>query len=126
MGALSYVPQLGRFLQTDPLPRGSTNAYAYTNGNPVNETDVTGDYVENNYLAGIFAEQEVQAAERETAREAAARAEAQRQAEQAAGEAAYAAKLAAEVATRSKLKDSMAGRADHPALLALRWYVRSR
>jgi RHS repeat-associated protein len=44
MGARSYVPQLGRFLQPDPIPGGSANAYTYTYGNPVNSTDPTGEY----------------------------------------------------------------------------------
>ncbi len=43
MGERSYVPQLGRFLQTDPIPGGSANAYAYTNADPINTTDPTGD-----------------------------------------------------------------------------------
>ena len=42
MGARSYVPQLGRFLQPDPRPGGSANAYAYTFGDPVNTFDPTG------------------------------------------------------------------------------------
>jgi RHS repeat-associated protein len=98
MGARSYVPQVGRFLQPDPMAGGSANAYAYTNGNPVNETDLTGNYVENNYLAGIFATQNQEAIEIEAAREAAARAEAERKAQEAAWQAAAAAKMAAELA----------------------------
>jgi len=43
MGARSYVPQLGRFLQTDPIPGGSANAYAYVFGDPVNTNDLTGE-----------------------------------------------------------------------------------
>jgi len=42
MGARSYIPQLGRFLQTDPVPGGSANAYAYTGGDPVNTSDPSG------------------------------------------------------------------------------------
>jgi RHS repeat-associated protein len=42
MGARSYVPQLGRFLQADPIPGGSANAYAYTFGDPVNSSDPSG------------------------------------------------------------------------------------
>ena len=43
MGARTYAPQLGRFLQTDPIPGGSANAYAYTYGDPVNSNDLTGE-----------------------------------------------------------------------------------
>ena len=39
MGIRSYIPQLGRFLQPDPVPAGSPNPYAYTFGDPLNETD---------------------------------------------------------------------------------------
>jgi RHS repeat-associated protein len=42
MGARSYVPQIGRFLQTDPVPGAAANAYTYTNADPVNESDPTG------------------------------------------------------------------------------------
>jgi RHS repeat-associated protein len=84
MGARSYVPQLGRFLQTDPIPGGGSNPYAYTNGDPVNETDLTGQYVENSYLGTIFEGQNNQAIELEKAREQAAREEAERKAAEAA------------------------------------------
>jgi RHS repeat-associated protein len=43
-GARSYIPQLGRFLQTDPVPGGSANAYTYTFGDPVNISDPNGAY----------------------------------------------------------------------------------
>jgi RHS repeat-associated protein len=91
MGARSYVPQLGRFLQPDPIPSGSANAYSYTFGDPVNTTDPTGDYVEGAYLNAFNDNQNKEAVEREEAREAAARAAA----EQAAREAAAAAAAAA-------------------------------
>ncbi|MFN8174595.1 MAG: RHS repeat-associated core domain-containing protein [Solirubrobacteraceae bacterium] len=42
MGARSYIPQTGRFLQTDPIPGGSANNYDYTNQDPVNVSDTTG------------------------------------------------------------------------------------
>lgn len=42
MGARSYIPQLGRFEQSDPLPGGSADAYAYTSGDPVNSADPSG------------------------------------------------------------------------------------
>jgi RHS repeat-associated protein len=44
MGARAYIPQLGRFEQADPQPGGSANAYAYTDGDPVNEADPGGEY----------------------------------------------------------------------------------
>jgi RHS repeat-associated protein len=53
MGARSYVPQLGRFLQPDPQPGGSANAYAYTHGNPINETDPSGEWTLNQTSGGL-------------------------------------------------------------------------
>lgn len=44
MGARLYVPALGRFLQTDPIPGGSANAYDYCNGDPVNSEDLAGTH----------------------------------------------------------------------------------
>ncbi len=44
MGARTYVPQIGRFLQTDPVPGGSANAYTYVFGDPVGESDPSGEY----------------------------------------------------------------------------------
>lgn len=44
MGARSYVPQIGRFLPPAPRPGGSTNAYAYTFGDPVNMFDPSGEF----------------------------------------------------------------------------------
>jgi RHS repeat-associated protein len=86
MGVRSYVPQIGRFLQTDPIPGGSANAYAYTYGDPVDQDDLSGMY-----SAGIdqFDEEYVggraeQAAETRAAEVAAALAEAERKAEEAA------------------------------------------
>ncbi len=91
MGARSYVPQLGRFLQPDPVPGGSANAYGYTFGDPVNTTDPTGDYVEGAYLNEVNDTQNREAVEREEAREAAARAAAEKAAAEAAAAAAAAA-----------------------------------
>jgi RHS repeat-associated protein len=91
MGARSYVPEIGRFLQPDPVPGGSANAYSYTFGDPVNSSDPTGAYVEGAYLNAFNDTQNREAVEREEAREAAARAAA----EQAAREAAEAAAAAA-------------------------------
>jgi RHS repeat-associated protein len=42
MGKRLYMPSLGRFLQTDPAPGGSANAYDYANQDPLNQTDLTG------------------------------------------------------------------------------------
>ncbi|WP_280404528.1 PA14 domain-containing protein [Nocardia brasiliensis] len=42
MGARSYLPILGRFLQVDPVPAGSANNYDYVNADPVNAFDLTG------------------------------------------------------------------------------------
>jgi RHS repeat-associated protein len=55
MGARSYVPQLGRFLQTDPQPGGSANAYAYTNGDPINSSDPSGEWTLNETSGGLSA-----------------------------------------------------------------------
>ncbi len=43
MGARVYNPDTGTFLQTDPIPGADANAYGYTDGDPVNETDLSGD-----------------------------------------------------------------------------------
>jgi RHS repeat-associated protein len=55
MGSRSYIPQLGRFLQPDPSPGGSANAYAYTHGNPLNETDLSGAWSLNETSGGLSA-----------------------------------------------------------------------
>ena len=87
MGARSYVPQIGRFLQTDPVPGGSANAYAYTYGDPVNSSDPSGEYTAefdssgDEVAAGVGA---AVIAERKAAEEAAARGEAEKEAEEAA------------------------------------------
>ena len=99
MGVRSYVPQIGRFLQPDPIPGGSADAYSYTFGDPVNSTDPTGAYVEGAYLTAFNDIQNSEAVEREKAREAAAKAAreaaARAAAEQAAREADEAAAAAA-------------------------------
>jgi RHS repeat-associated protein len=55
MGARSYVPQLGRFLQPDPQPGGSANAYAYTHGDPLNESDPSGQWSLDETSGGLAA-----------------------------------------------------------------------
>ena len=42
MGVRLYAPTLGRFLQTDPVPGGSCNAYDYACADPINATDLSG------------------------------------------------------------------------------------
>jgi RHS repeat-associated protein len=42
MGVRAYVPRIGRFLQTDPVPGGSANAYDYASQDPVNGLDLDG------------------------------------------------------------------------------------
>jgi RHS repeat-associated protein len=42
MGQRVYNPSSGRFLQTDPIPGGGANAYAYCSGDPVNCRDLAG------------------------------------------------------------------------------------
>jgi RHS repeat-associated protein len=87
MGARSYVPQIGRFLQTDPMPGGSANAYAYTYGDPLNSSDPSGEYTAEFDGAGGEVAAGVGAAliaERKAAEEAAARVVAEKEAEEAA------------------------------------------
>ncbi|MFI5783797.1 PA14 domain-containing protein [Nocardia sp. NPDC051570] len=43
MGARTYLPVLGRFLQTDPVSGGSANNYDYVNGDPINTLDLSGE-----------------------------------------------------------------------------------
>jgi RHS repeat-associated protein len=92
MGARSYVPQIGRFLQDDPVPGGSANAYAYTYGDPVNTADPGGASTGTPPIWAIQAGAQVaeEAVARRAAEEAAARAEAERKiAEEEAAAAAY-------------------------------------
>ncbi|MGF6883091.1 RHS repeat-associated protein [Nocardia sp. GAS34] len=42
IGARTYLPVLGRFLQTDPVSGGSSNDYDYVNADPINNIDLTG------------------------------------------------------------------------------------
>jgi RHS repeat-associated protein len=85
MGARSYVPQLGRFLQPDPIPGGSANAYAYTFGDPVNSSDPSGEltYGFSGWLKAQNNQEAKEVAEREVARETLEREEAERKAREA-------------------------------------------
>jgi RHS repeat-associated protein len=42
MGARPYRPDLGRFLQIDPVEGGCANTYAYVAGDPINANDAGG------------------------------------------------------------------------------------
>ena len=42
MGQRLYDPATGRFLQTDPIPGGSANAYDYAGQDPINRYDLNG------------------------------------------------------------------------------------
>ncbi len=98
MGARSYVPQVGRFLQPDPVPGGSANAYSYTFGDPVDTSDPTGDYaatISTGFEAGL--ENELQQLARE------------RKKRDAEAEAAFAAKIAAEAAEAAAAAAAAAG-----------------
>jgi RHS repeat-associated protein len=97
MGARSYIPQLGRFLQPDPIPGGSADAYSYTFDDPVNTTDPTGTYTWG-FSAGLTASLNATGQEiiqREDARETAER-EAREAAEHEAAARAAAERAAAE------------------------------
>ena len=45
--ARAYAPLLGEFLSPDPVLDGANNAYAYTNGDPVNSSDPSGGETED-------------------------------------------------------------------------------
>jgi RHS repeat-associated protein len=107
MGARSYVPQLGRFLQPDPIPGGSANAYAYTFGDPVNTFDPSGESA-----------QSVLAMDAGWAAEAGAAAQAKEEAEIAARRAQEAANRAAEEATARIVAEGHADLAREEAELA--------
>jgi RHS repeat-associated protein len=107
MGARSYLPQIGRFLQPDPIEGGSANEYAYTYGDPINSSDPSGEYTvaTPTWVSGFFNEQAevaTEAAIQKAAEEQAAREEAEEKAREAiigAAEAAEAAEAATEAYT---------------------------
>jgi len=85
MGVRSYVPQLGRFLQPDPIEGGSANRYSYTDQDPIDTSDPTGEYVvEGNYIVAAENASDDKLTNEEQEREAAARAAAERAAREAA------------------------------------------
>jgi RHS repeat-associated protein len=79
MGVRSYVPQIGRFLQTDPVPGGSANSYSYVSGDPVNESDPSGEssFGLSSWLTSLNDSIGQAVVVRAAQREAAARAEAE-------------------------------------------------
>ncbi len=95
MGVRSYVPQLGRYLQSDPVAEGSVNSYAYVYGDPVNTNDLSGAYTWG-FEGSLSESLNVHAVELAQAYEAAVRAEAERLAAEAAAEAAMWAAFEAE------------------------------
>jgi RHS repeat-associated protein len=120
MGARSYVPQIGRFLQPDPIPGGSANAYSYTFGDPINTTDPTGAYTATAskaaelamalYGQGIAAQRNAEHRQREAAEKVAA--------ELAAEAAAQAAAAAAAAAADFPGASRRSGETGPPAMLA--------
>jgi RHS repeat-associated protein len=85
MGARSYIPKLGRFLQPDPIPGGSADAYTYTFGDPINTTDPSGalTYGFSGWLKETNNQEAQEVVAREVAREALEREEAERRAAEA-------------------------------------------
>jgi RHS repeat-associated protein len=85
MGARSYIPQLGRYLQPDPVPGGSANAYTYTFGDPINTSDPSGalTYGFSGWLKEANNQEAQEVVAREVAREALEREEAERKAREA-------------------------------------------
>lgn len=47
MGARPYLPALGAFLAPDPVLASGSNLYGYTNGDPVNSSDASGNMTED-------------------------------------------------------------------------------
>ena len=78
MGARSYIPQLGRFLQPDPVSGGSANAYTF--GDPINTADPSGalTYGFSGWLKETNNQEAQEVVAREVARETLEREEAER------------------------------------------------
>jgi RHS repeat-associated protein len=47
MGSRPYLPALGAFLAPDPVLESGNNLYGYTNGDPVNSSDTSGNLTED-------------------------------------------------------------------------------
>ena len=54
MGARPYVPNLGRFLSVDPVQGGCSNAYVYVRGDPLDQSDDSGQTTCYSF-SGIYA-----------------------------------------------------------------------
>jgi len=52
MGARVYDPYTGTFTQPDPIQGGGATPYGYTDGDPVNETDLGGESVVGRPMCG--------------------------------------------------------------------------
>jgi RHS repeat-associated protein len=55
MGVRLYSPALGRFLQVDPVPGGNATAYDYCAGDPVNCTDLDGNWGWSSFKKALHA-----------------------------------------------------------------------
>ncbi len=84
VGVRSYDPYLGRFLQPDPVPGGSANAYNYTFGDPINSQDPSGalTYGSSEWLSEANNQIDQEVIAREAARETLEREEAERRAQE--------------------------------------------
>lgn len=52
MGSRAYLPALGQFLSPDPDPSSGSNVYGYTDGDPINTSDPSGNETESLWAAG--------------------------------------------------------------------------
>jgi RHS repeat-associated protein len=118
LGVRTYVPELGRFSQKDPLASGEDNAYGYAGQDPVDNTDMGGMIYDTPYtpvldptgdiIAGEFATQAI-AIYQEAQAAARAKAEAENAAVAASAEALYAAMYAGHTEGPSPAYDGCSG-----------------